>query len=145
MLRVRDVMSTYVEFVEPESTIKAAAELMGELDVGALPAGSPEHLEGVLTDRDILYRVVARGLDPSRVRVRDVLSRPVAACTEDNSVQEAMDAMAANQIRRMPVHDATGRVTGWVTLADLSRKLLIDSQTLQTALLEVTEDARAAP
>jgi CBS domain-containing protein len=139
MLRVGDVMTTYVEFIEPEATVKEAAEMMGELEVGALPAGSADRVEGVVTDRDILYRVVAAGLDPTRVRVREVLSRPVVTCGEDDTVQAAMDIMAANHIRRMPVQDAAGRVTGWVTLADLARKLLVDSGTLQGALKALTD------
>jgi CBS domain-containing protein len=143
MLRVGDVMTTYVEFIGPEATVKEAAEMMGELEVGALPAGSTDRIEGVVTDRDILYRVVAAGLDPTRVRVRDVVSRPVIACGEDETVQTAMDAMAANHIRRMPVQDAAGRVIGWVTLADLARKLLVDSGQLQGALAGLTEGAEA--
>lgn len=141
MLRVTDVMTTFVEFIGPDATVKEAAELMGELEVGALPAGSADRVEGVVTDRDILYRVVAAGLDPNHVRVREVLSRPVIACGEDETLQAAMDAMAANHIRRMPVQDAAGRVTGWVTLADLARKLLVDSSTLQEALTALTKDA----
>ena len=139
MLRVSDVMTTYVEFIDPAATVKEAAELMGELDVGALPAGSAERVEGVVTDRDILYRVVAAGLDPNRVSVREVVSRPVVFCLEDDTVRSAMDAMAANHIRRMPVQDAAGRITGWVTLADLARKLLVDSDTLQGALTALTD------
>lgn len=139
MLRVADVMTTYVEFIEPEATVKEAAEMMGELEVGALPAGSADRAEGIVTDRDILYRVVAAGRDPTQVRVRDVLSRPVVACAEDDTVQAAMDAMAANHIRRMPVLDAAGRVTGWVTLSDLARKLLVDSRALQDALTGLTD------
>ena len=139
MLRVEDVMTTYVEFIDPEAAVKEAAEMMGELEVGALPAGSAERVEGVVTDRDILYRVVALGLDPSRVRVREVLSRPVVFCAEDDTLRAAMDAMAANHIRRMPVRDPAGRVTGWVTLADLARKLLVDSDTLQAALTTLTD------
>ena len=139
MLRVSDVMTTYVEFIGPEATVKEAAEMMGELEVGALPAGSADRVEGVVTDRDILYRVVAAGLDPTQVRVRDVLSRPVVACGEEDAVQAAMDIMAANHIRRMPVRDAAGRVIGWVTLADLARKLLVDSGTLQGALKALTD------
>jgi CBS domain-containing protein len=132
-------MTRYVEFVDPDATVKEAAELMGELDVGALPAGGEERVEGIVTDRDILYRVVARGLDPTRVRVRDILSRPVIACGEDDSVTAAMDMMAANHIRRMPVHDARGRVSGWITLADLARKLLVESEALQGTLRAMTE------
>lgn len=139
MLRVVDIMTTFVEFIAPEATATEAAETMGELEVGALPVGSSERVEGVVTDRDILYRVVAQGLDPTRVRVREVMSRTVVACGEDTTVQAAMDVMAANHIRRMPVQDGSGRVTGWVTLADLARKLLVEDRTLQDALAAVTE------
>jgi CBS domain-containing protein len=139
MSRVADVMSTYVEFIDADATVKEAAELMGELEVGALPAGGPDRLEGVVTDRDILYRVVAAGLDPTAVRVRDVLSRPVVSCTRDDSLQAAMDLMAAHHIRRMPVLDAQGRAVGWVTLADVARVLLVGSEALQESLRGLTE------
>ncbi len=136
---VSDVMSRDVEFLEPGATVQAAAELMGELDVGALPIGSNAKLDGIVTDRDILYRLVARGLDPATTPVRDVLSRPVIGCGEGDTVQAAMDLMATNHIRRMPVRDTAGTVVGWITMADLSRRLLVDSTTLQAALLELTE------
>ena len=145
-MKVADVMSRHVEFIEADATAQEAAVMMGELDVGALPVGAPERLEGVLTDRDILYRVVARGLDCSAVRVRDVLTTPVLSCRPEDGLRDAMDLLAAHHIRRLPVRDAAGRVVGWVTLADLSRRLLLDSGSLQAALREATEgEAAAAP
>ena len=144
-MRVADVMSRHVEFIEADAPVKDAAELMGELDVGALPVGAPERLEGVLTDRDILYRVVARGLDCSAVRVRDVLTTPVVSCRPEDDLRAAMDLMASHHVRRLPVRDAAGRVVGWVTLADVSRRLLLDSGSLQAALREATEAGAAAP
>jgi CBS domain-containing protein len=140
-MKVQDIMSRHVEFIDPGAPVKDAAVLMGELDVGGLPVGTPERIEGILTDRDILYRVVARGLHCSSVRVREILSRPVVTCGEDDTLQTAMDVMASNHIRRMPVCGAGGAVTGWITLADLSRKLLIDSGSLQAALHDLTEMA----
>jgi CBS-domain-containing membrane protein len=146
-MKVADVMSRHVEFIGADAPVREAAELMGELDVGALPVGGPERLEGVLTDRDILYRVVARGLDCGAVRVGDVLTTPVVSCRPEDDVRNAMDLMASHHVRRLPVRDAAGRVVGWVTLADLSRRLLLDSGALQTALREATEGdtAPAAP
>ena len=142
-MRVADVMSRHVEFIEADAPVQEAAVLMGELDVGALPVGAPERLEGVLTDQDILYRVVARGLDCAAVRVRDVLTNPVLSCRAEDDVRDAMDLMAAHHIRRLPVRDAAGRVVGWVTLADLARRLLLDSGSLQAALREATEGGAA--
>ena len=61
-----------------------------------------------MTDRDILFRVVARGLDPAATKVRAVASRPVVVCREDDTLQSAMDLMAANHVRRLPVADRAG-------------------------------------
>ena len=136
---VSDVMSRDVEFLDGTATVQAAAELMGELDVGAIPVGSAGKLDGIVTDRDILYRVVARGLHPAETLVREILSRPVIGCGEGDTLQAAMDIMATNHIRRMPVRDPAGSVCGWITMADLSRRLLVDSAALQSALLALTE------
>lgn len=140
-MRVGEVMTAHVEFVAGDATVCEAATLMGELDVGALPVGSEERLEGVVTDRDILYRVVAKCLDPAQVRVSDVLSRPVIGCGADDSVQAAMDLMAAHNVRRLAVRDAGGAVVGWVTLSDLARRLLVGSDELQGALRALSEEA----
>ncbi len=137
---VGEVMSRDVEFIAPDASAQEAAELMGEIDVGALPVGSADRLQGIVTDRDILYRVVAKGLDPVKTRVRDVASRPVIACRSGDALQAAMDMMAANHVRRLPVQDPeSGGVVGWITLADISRTLLVGHAGLQTALREITE------
>ena len=74
--------------------------------------------------------------------MRDVASRAVISCREADPLQLAMDLMAANHVRRLPVLDERGGVVGWVTLADISRKLLVDSRGLQDALSELTEAGR---
>jgi CBS domain-containing protein len=142
-MRVAEVMTREVEFIAPDAPVSAAAELMGELDVGALPVGGPAELRGIVTDRDLLYRVVAQGRDAAQVRVAEVLSAPVVTCREEDSLQSALDLMAANHLRRLPVVDAGGRVTGWITLADLARSLLHGSEALQSALAAVTADSDA--
>jgi CBS domain-containing protein len=136
---VSEVMSGDVEFLPSAATVQDAAELMGEIDVGALPIGVAERLDGIVTDRDILYRVVARGLDPSTTAIRDIISRPVITCSETDTVQTAMDLMAANHIRRLPVRSTAGSITGWVTLTDLSRYLLVNDAALQSALMALSE------
>ena len=142
-MRVAELMTREVEFIAPDAPVSAAAELMGELDVGAVPVGGPADLRGIVTDRDLLYRVVARGLDASKVRIEEVLSAPVVTCREEDSVQAVLDLMAANHLRRLPVVDAGGRVTGWITLADLARAMLHGSEALQSALAEMTEEGAA--
>lgn len=138
-MRVADVMTRDVEFVEAEMSVREAAATMGELGVGALPVGSPERLEGIVTDRDILFRVVANGLSNNDVKVGDIMSSMVFSCREDDTVAAAMDLMGARNVRRLPVLDGEGRVAGWITLADLSRRLLLDSRVMQEALQELSE------
>jgi|GEM_PF-1225795 len=145
LMRVAELMTREVEFIAPDAPVSAAAELMGELEVGALPVGGPQDPRGVVTDRDLLYRVVARGLDASKVQVGEVFSAPLVACREDDGVQAALDQMAANHLRRLAVLDAGGRMTGWITLADIARALLLESGTLQSALAELTRAEEAQP
>ncbi len=95
-MKVGDVMARDVEFIDGAASLQEAAEMMGELDVGALPVGSSDQLEGVVTDRDILYRYVAKGLAANSVLVRDVMTSPVVSCDQDDTLRAAMDAMAAN-------------------------------------------------
>lgn len=138
-MRVGDIMARYVEFIPAEAAVSEAAELMGELDVGALPVGTAEDLQGVVTDRDILYRVVAKGLNSAEVTVGAVATRPVIGCGEEDSLQDAMNLMAAHHIRRLAVRDDGGRVIGWLTLGDVARHLLVESGSVQTVLRDLTE------
>ncbi len=140
-MKVGDVMTRFVEFIGADATVCEAAVMMGDLDVGALPVGGPDDLQGVVTDRDILFRAVAKCLDPATVTVREILSRPVIGCGKADPVQAAMDLMAAHSVRRLAVRDARGAVVGWLTLADLARNLLVGDEALQRALTTMSEPA----
>jgi len=137
-MRVADVMTRHVEFVEPNASAQDAASLMGELDVSALPVGSSQDLRGIITDRDLLYRVVAEGRDPKRTQVWDVATKLVFTCHADDPLTTAMDLMASHNIRRLPVTEDE-QVVGWLTLSDVSRRLLVDSQVVQNGLRDLTE------
>jgi CBS domain-containing protein len=137
-MKVSDLMTRHVEFVDPDATTQDAAALMGELDVSALPVGSTEDLRGIITDRDLLYRVVAEGKDPASTRVRDVATQLVFTCRADDALTTAMDLMASHNIRRLPVTEDE-RVVGWLTLSDVSRRLLVDSEAVQSGLKDLTE------
>ena len=119
-MKVGDVMTPGVETISPDASIQEAATLMAEHDVGALPVMA-ERLEGILTDRDIILRVVVDGRDPTQVRVRDVMSSMLFTCGPDDTVEAALRTMREHQIRRLPVLDANGRVIGIVALSDLAR------------------------
>lgn len=140
-MKVADVMARHVEFIDGDANVQSAAVMMGELDLGALPVGSPESIEGIVTDRDLIYRVVAEGLSNIRTRVREVMSTTIFSCHENDPIETAMDVMGAHNVRRLPVLDADGRVVGWITLADISRRLLLDSGKIRAGL----EELSAAP
>jgi CBS domain-containing protein len=144
-MRVADIMARTIEFVAPDATVQAAATLMGEIDVGALPVGTEEDLQGILTDRDILFRVVAAGRDSTRVRVREVMSSMIFSCGPDDTIEAAMDIMSSYHVRRLPVQDEAGAVVGWVTLSDIARRLLLETETVRTALNELSEGGGGAP
>ena len=93
-MKVGDLMAQHVEFIEPDATIRDAATLMGELDVSALPIGTADELKGIITDRDILYRVVAEGKDPRRTKVLEVVTRLVFSCREEDDINVAISPNA---------------------------------------------------
>ncbi|AWU95907.1 CBS domain-containing protein (plasmid) [Azospirillum ramasamyi] len=135
-------MAKALEFIGPDATVQEAATLMGELDVGALPVGAAEDLLGILTDRDILFRVVAEGGDSTRVRVREVMSSSVFSCRDTDTLATAMDIMGAYHVRRLPVLDEAKHVVGWLTLSDVSRRLLLETDTIRNALGELSASGR---
>jgi CBS domain-containing protein len=120
-MKVSEVMTRGVELVDPEATVQQAATVMAEHDIGAVPVGSEESLQGILTDRDIILRVVVEGDDPSKVRVREAMSPNLVTCREDDSLETVFQQMSERQVRRLPVLDEQGRVLGIVTMSDLAR------------------------
>ena len=138
-MKVADLMAKHVEFIEPQASVQDAAVLMGELDVSALPIGSADNLQGIITDRDILFRVVAEGMDPRRTPVLPVATRQIFSCRPEDPLTTAMDLMASQNLRRLPVLDEAQRVVGWITLSDLSRHLLVGSEVVQNALRDLTD------
>ncbi|MGZ5116470.1 MAG: CBS domain-containing protein [Burkholderiales bacterium] len=143
-MKVAELMASHVEFIDADATVQDAASLMGELDVSALPIGTPEDLKGIITHRDILYRLVAEGKDPRRTKVLQIASKLIFSCRADDELSVAMDLMASQNVRRLPVLDDASRVVGWLTLSDLSRRLLVESAVVQTALHELTDRVGAA-
>jgi CBS domain-containing protein len=138
-MKVGDLMAKHVEFIDATATVQDAASLMGELDVSALPIGTADDLKGVITDRDILYRVVAEGKDPRRTQVLQVATKTIFSIKPEDPISNAMDLMASQNVRRLPVLDDAQRVIGWITLSDLSRHLLVESAVVQGALREITD------
>src|SRR5437763_16151268 len=118
-MKVRDVMTSSVEVASPDDTIEHAARKMAELDAGALPVGEKDKLVGMITDRDIAVRAVAKGLAPV-TPIRRVMSTDVKYCFDDEDVDQVVQNMGDVQIRRLPVVNRDKRLVGIVSLGDIA-------------------------
>ena len=140
-MKVSEVMSRGVDPLSPSATVQDSAQQMAEFDVGAVLIGSEDVLLGILTDRDIILRVVIEGTPPADVKVGDVMSSTLFTCREDDTVESAFRQMQERQIRRLPVLGESGQLLGVVTLGDLSRRLG-DREGLAEALRDITDPHR---
>jgi CBS domain-containing protein len=121
-MQVRELMSSDIEVIAPDTTIQDAARRMRDADVGALPVGDNDQLIGIITDRDIVVRGVAEGKADGNATVRDVLTDDLTFCFEEDDVGDAANLMADRQVRRLPVLSADKKLVGMVALADISRR-----------------------
>jgi CBS domain-containing protein len=119
-MKISEIMTHEVETVSPNETLQDAAKRMASLDAGALPVGENDQLIGMITDRDIAVRGVARGKGPE-AKVRDVMTDEVKYCFDDQDVNEIASNMAEIQVRRLPVVNRSKRLVGIISLADLSQ------------------------
>ncbi|GIZ52795.1 CBS domain-containing protein [Noviherbaspirillum aridicola] len=124
MQTVSEVMTRDVRFVAPQESLQHAAQMMDELNVGALPVCDGERLVGMITDRDITIRATARGMSPQDAAVSDAMTGEVRWCFEDQPLDEVMIQMADSQIRRVPVvtHDDQHKLVGIVALGDVATR-----------------------
>lgn len=120
MPTVADIMTTDVRSIEPQESLRSAAKLMQMLNVGALPVCSGKQLLGMVTDRDIVVRGIAAGLQGEKACVSDVMTGSVRSCTPDQDVHQVMQQMGQAQVRRMPVLGAAGALVGIVSLGDVA-------------------------
>ena len=119
-MNVRDIMTTEVIIASPDDDLMRAAQLMESHDFGALPIGDDGRLIGMLTDRDITVRAVARGLGP-KAKVREVMTTDVECVRDSDSVAEVAARMEDMQVRRLPVVDENDKLVGIVSLGDLAQ------------------------
>lgn len=121
-MQVQELMTKNPACVTPEQKTHEAAKLMVECDCGEVPVVDDKRKPlGVITDRDIVVRVVARNKDPRECAVREAMTSPALTVTADRSLDECRGLMEEKQIRRIPVVDSSGAVTGIVALADIVR------------------------
>lgn len=118
-MKVREAMTTAVQLVSPDQSIRQAARLMADCDIGALPVGENDQLIGMITDRDIAVRAVADGLDPD-TKISAVMSREVLYCFDDDELDDVADNMSNIRVRRLPVVNRHKRLVGIVSISDLA-------------------------
>ena len=119
--RASEIMSKDVTVIQEDETIREAAERLAQDDIGILPiCDTNKQIKGVLTDRDIVVNVIARGKDPNTTRARDMEQGEVVTLRPDDSIEHAADLMAQHQVRRLPVVD-NGRVVGMVSQGDVAK------------------------
>jgi CBS domain-containing protein len=118
-MKVSDCMTRDVRVASPSQTLREAASLMAELDVGVLPVGEDDRLVGMVTDRDIAVRGVACGRGPDAA-VAEVMTDAVKYCFADQTLEEVSRNMGDIQVRRLPVVDREKRLVGIISLSDIA-------------------------
>ncbi len=119
--KVKSIVVEVVHKIRPESTAQEAAATMAEKDVGCLVVSGREGAIGMVTERDILRKVTAAGVDPRKIRVRDIMSLPLVGVSMDASVGDAAKKMIENHIKRLVVMGEDGTFLGLITMTDIVR------------------------
>jgi CBS domain-containing protein len=119
-MQVGEVMTKNCRFVNANDTLHKAAEIMAAEDVGILPVAEKDRLIGMISDRDIVTRSLARG-GSGKAHVRDVMTKNVKYCFEDADLDDTLENMAEIQVRRLPVMNREKRLVGIVSLSDAAR------------------------
>jgi CBS domain-containing protein len=121
-MKVQMAMHKGVQWVAPDTPVAEIAKLMRKHDIGAIPIGENDRLVGMVTDRDIVCKGLAKnGFDASRATARDVMTPGIHCCREDDQLSKAVQHMEQLQIRRLPVINASRRMVGMLTLGDVSQ------------------------
>lgn len=134
-MKVREAMTSDVRLTDPGQTIREAAQLMADQDIGALPVGENDRLVGMVTDRDITVRAVAQGLGPD-TRIRDVMSQEVMYCFDDEDLEDVAHNMGDIKVRRLPVLNRDKRLVGIIAISDLARRE--DAKELGRAVADIS-------
>lgn len=131
MSLIRDLMQRKgfaIWTIEPSASVFDASLLMAEHQIGALVVEEDGHVCGIVTERDVIRKVVAEQQDPRETQVADVMTPDVLCCSLDTSTDEARGAMRDRRIRHLPVADAEGRLIGLISMGDLNAELQADQE-----------------
>lgn len=121
MKKIKDVMTKKCEWISPETSVAEAAKLMKKFDCGFLPIGENDKMIGMLTDRDIAIRAVAEGKDPKSTKARDVMTKKIYYCYDDQAVDEVCSNMGEIKVKRLPVVNRDKRLVGVASFGDVAQ------------------------
>lgn len=119
-MRLKEIMISAVHTVDPGSSLVDTAKQMESGNIGWLPVSAGKNVVGIITDRDIAIRAIAKGLDSNRTKVEDVMTREVFSCRPDSSVSDVCKLMEKKQVRRLVIKDGNDDLCGIVSLADVA-------------------------
>jgi len=136
--RVRDIMTANPSTVSEKDTVRDAARIMADQDTGVVPVVNGRRIVGLVTDRDIVVRLVAAGKDPASANVREAMTSSVRAVNEDSSVDDALRMMSNAQVRRVPVVNGNDELVGIVSFGDIATETNRDSRVGQ-AIEQISE------
>lgn len=121
-MKVKDVMHKGVDWVSPETPLTEIAKLMQAHDIGCIPIGENDQLIGMVTDRDIVCKGLARdGFNAAVKTARDVMTEGIHCCREDDDLAKAMHHMQTLKVRRLPVINKSKRMVGMISMGDVSQ------------------------
>ena len=135
-MKVSECMTSQVETVRADQTVQEAAKFMLQADAGSIPVTDGDRLIGMITDRDIAVRGIAKGNGPDTL-VRELMTDDLVVARTDEDIEEVARKMSAAQVRRLPVIDKDQRLCGIISLGDLARET--DDETAEQALEGVTQ------
>ncbi len=139
-MKVKDIMTKTVVFVNPTSTVADAARLMQQHNVGSIPVCDQNGVVGIITDRDIVVRNVAVGNNPQSTAVKDVMTSHVVTANPEMDIKDASELMSKQQVRRLPVVD-NNTLVGIVALGDIAADTRFDMEASE-ALSEISRPAK---
>ena len=119
---VKNIMVPNIAILDPETSLREATQLMEEIDCGLMPVGTRDELMGVITDRDIAIRAIARGRDPQKTKVKEIMTNKVLSVSEDADLVEAAEMIKKHNVNRLIVKNRKGKVRGIVSLTGLIRE-----------------------
>lgn len=139
-MKVKDIMTKNVAYINPNSNLVEAAQLMQKHNVGSIPVCDQSGVIGIVTDRDIVVRNIAHGNNPQNTPVKDVMTTSVTTATPDMDVDDVSKIMAIHQVRRVPVVE-NNMIVGIVALGDVAADHKFDTEASE-ALSEISRPAK---